>query len=329
MALSADGSTLAATLDQPSPRDAGAQIWFWNARTLQKLKPLGVRPAPGKGQAVNFALALAPDGQEVAFAPRWARGSQTFALYQRATGRRKWKLNGFFWNAPARFSPDGRRLAVIRGAKPGAEYLVLRAADGQVLASWKSLAFSDSAVISWAPDGVTLACAGAVGAPVTQDNILGRTFQTEIRRASDGQLLHSWPSLPLQSLHFAPDGRALVAVTFQRASGAGYFDFQVVALDTTGHERWRYGAIKGAVSRTFFNEARFSPDGKWVAAIASISGQIFLLDAHTGALQRTLTLAGHYSSTLAFDSPDALAFSPDSKRLFARGLDAVLVWDLD
>jgi len=51
-----------------------------------------------------------------------------------------------------------------------------------------------------------------------------------------------------------------------------------------------------------------------------------LLDTTTGRQKETRRIPASQKSNSIL--PDALAFSPDGKRLFARGADAILFWDL-
>jgi len=77
----------------------------------------------------------------------------------------------------------------------------------------------------------------------------------------------------------------------------------------------------------FLQDACFSPDGATVALLTSAGRQVFLLDATTGRQKETLRIPASQESNSFL--PHAIAFSPDGKRLFARGKSAVLVWDLE
>ena len=335
IALSSDGSTLAATTGQlSSRRTSGEQNYFWNARTLE---PFSIWNA---GTSVNglFSLALSPDGKTVSRSLFTTAGPADFGLYDRATQRALWKSKGVFFSSPARFSPDGRKIATARlsqrkgrnSKQREAEYLIMRVADGKVLTSWSVTNMStESALIDWAPDGKTLACQAVVSAPKSQTNVLGiASYQTQIRRASDGVLLKSWLSPPESSLEFSPDGQRLVAITFhQDLAKIGDTDYQVAMFDAANGRRiWRYGTGKYGIS-SFFSDAKFSPNGKDVATVNYSSGQLFLLDSQEGTLKHTLSLGGQKSDI--HYRPNALAFAPNGKRLYARGQNAVLVWDLD
>ncbi len=55
-------------------------------------------------------------------------------------------------------------------------------------------------------------------------------------------------------------------------------------------------------------------------------GKVFLLDSETGAIKTTLELGRAARS--GFFVPLGLVFSLSGKRLFARGRDAILFWNL-
>ena len=333
LVLSRDGSTLAASLDQParSNRPEPAQVNFWDARTLKPLAPLGTRPLMGNGRTFNYVMALSPDGKSVVVAPLT---NQNLTLYDKATQRARWKINGFFQYSMAIFAPNGKTLVVSRDVKQGCQVLLLRVRDGQILTQWHSRISCEQMRFSWAPDGKTLACSGAVPASITKENSAGiASYQIEIHRATDGKILRFWNERPLQSLNFSPDGRSLVAVTYQLYPVGATWNYQVAFLDaTTGQQQWHFQSKADANIASFvFCEAKVSPDGKRIAAISIGSGKdggkVLLLDAQTGALERTL----NWDEITGSDwlCPDSLAFSPDGKRLYARGKNAVLVWDLD
>lgn len=299
---------------------------------------MGTRPKPGKWHSWNSALALSPDGQWVSFAPNINQGTPSLKLYERATQRLHWKVDGLpnyyhsFENSTARFAPDGQSIVTARSSKNGSQALVLRANDGQVLTQWQSSVGIETALFAWSPDGKTLACVSEIKAPVTAANPRGIARQIEIRSTQNGKLLRRWNSSPLHSLDFSPDGRTLVAVTYQYSDPVSRTNYQVAVLDAmTGRELWRYGASAGADKQRSpysFGDAKFSPDGKLVAALAHYdNGGLFFLNARTGALERTLSLGGQDS--VRSNRPGDLAWAPDGKRLYARGQNAVLAWDLD
>ena len=63
-----------------------------------------------------------------------------------------------------------------------------------------------------------------------------------------------------------------------------------------------------------------------VAAYQYLKGRVFLLDSLTGAIQTSFHLGS--AARTNFYVPPGLMFSPDGKRLFARGKSEVLFWDL-
>jgi WD40 repeat protein/transcriptional regulator with XRE-family HTH domain len=190
----------------------------------------------------------------------------------------------------ARFSPDGKRLAVLSGntavvydAQSGALLLSLPPFDSRV----ESVAFSaDGARIAYATEGGDVRVADAAG----------------------GKQLLQFTIQPLRQVVFSPDG--------QRIATAGVGGSTVWDA-VTGEQ---VATISGQGADVPAAGVAFSPDGKWVAA-AGNDGTVKVWDAATGA--EIFTLTGHTGSVLG------VAFSPDGRSLATSSVDrTVKVWRL-
>ena len=330
IALSRDGSILAATGDSGAAQN---KVYFWNARTLQ---PSATWDSAKNriGSYDNSALSLSPLGDTVVLAPFDNGRPVPLVSYNRRTQTPKWALAGGFFQSFSQFSPDGTLVASAQSVMAGVEYVIVRAADGKVISRWKIPDLTpELSRLAWAPDGQTVIAIGAVRYSSEKNEAGAQLGQCtlEVRRACDGQLLRSGPSpVPVpENLAIAPDGRSLVTLSMPDIGKSSAF-WQVEALDiATGRARWKFQRRDVDYNRTSFymcSDVVYAPDGKTLVALEPSSGVVFWLDAHSGALKRTLKVGGQIGGQSA---PDALAFSPDGKRLYARGQNAVLVWDLD
>jgi serine/threonine protein kinase/WD40 repeat protein len=121
------------------------------------------------------------------------------------------------------------------------------------------------------------------------------------------------------SLAFSPDGKFLASGGVQTIASA-------TAKDVSRVTRWRLEngrgiqTLRGLVAPTA--EIRFSPDGRYVAAVAS-DWQIAIWDRRTGALRHVFRAPDGYSP-----EKSGLAFSRDGLSVaFASGTDATQ-WEL-
>jgi Tol biopolymer transport system component/DNA-binding winged helix-turn-helix (wHTH) protein len=205
-AVSPDGNVLAYVTNEP-----GGQ----SIRVKQISTPSDSRQlvAPAEGTAYP-GLAFSPDGQHVYFAA--ARQDAPFAALQRVPvfgGPVRTLLEEI--NSPVSFSPDGRRLAVIRGIEQ-ARTLYVFDADG---ANPRELAHSPAprvlTVPAWSPDGRTIACGYVV--PVERESgrpAMGVTL-FDAKTGAEAQTLPArW--FELYQLAWMPDGSGLLLSAAER-----------------------------------------------------------------------------------------------------------------
>ncbi len=231
--------------------------------------------------------------------------------------------------ALARFSPDGKRLAVASCIRPK-EIRMLDAETGREL---RKLALTDRLVrMAFSPDGRRIAATERDSSVRLYDAETGaRIWACAIPLRNPGENYTS-------AIAFAPDGRTIaVAATDDlihlidakdgedRAQLAGHrwypwalaFAAKGGLLYSSGWDpairRWDVAARKqipppsGVLGSSV---VAASPDGRTIA-YQDDSGTIRLVDARDGSELRTLSLAGAWYSTLAF--------SPDGRQLAAGG----------
>jgi WD40 repeat protein len=327
IAFSPDGRQMATGGDEETVR-----VWdLAGGRELQAFQ--GVDPLPG--------VAYTTDGRLLASA-----GRGMVRVWDPASGhelpplkRQMPPITWFGSGSAARFSPDGRRLAIpasdgtvrVWDLAAGREQLVLKRGTMRI------------AGIVFSPDGRCLAADSDVGTVTIWDAASGRVLLTfraagveyitpgafspdgrrlaclegnsvRIRDAETGHELLSLQSYKagVGDVSFSPDGRRLAT--------AG-LDATVRVWDaSSGREAIRLEGHGGRVRRVLF-----SPDGRRLAS-ASDDGTVRLWDAVTG--QERLSLHGSAPSG-PFWPPNPAVFSPDGRRL-ARGVSTTLrVWDAE
>ncbi len=271
-----------------------------------------------------MGLALSPDGKTICYS--W--GTSPFSAYDVATKKRKW-ASGFFSSfGAARFSGDGRLLVVshAEGVGKGIAYSVLNASTGRIVSQWRAAAlYEDETALDFSSDGRFVVSVGSrTDSPDYKGGLGHDGRDVEIHDVQNGRLVRRIFCPWTTSVRFSPNGNQVVVVADSVRPNGGSFGKQIRCFDRkTGVLLWSYGAQRGDQ----WNTAIFSPDGTTVAVYQTRQPQtILLLNAQGGTLKYTLKAQNRGDFIL---TPDSLAFSPDSKRLFARGKDAVLVWDLD
>ena len=325
MALSANGEVLAAAGIRDGEKGwlkGSGTVYLWNARTGERLPSMAPIYTRDKTGHINgwdiWALALSPDATKIGF----SRVGENWKLYDTATRNLLWSFS--HPAGDAKFSGDGKFVAL---SDSNSVWLV-NASNGKVRAQWKRSSYANSADIAWSPNGKWLA---NIGDSKANDPI-------EIHRTDNGKLMRSIPNISshpmLTSVTFSPDGKQLLCAS---APGNVFSSDEFKSLAplrcyeaATGKLQWEVKAatLGGAnYLNAAFCHAIFSPDGRTVAAYQYIKSKVFLLDSATGKVKSTRQF--RMAKKSSFFVPPGLAFAPDGKRLFVRGKNAVLVWDLD
>jgi WD40 repeat protein len=188
-------------------------------------------------------------------------------------------------------SPDGRRIAATHSVDKQSTLLILDASDGKVLFSREGL--DGSPRLFFSPDGKRLA--------LSRNANDGFSASTWMLDADTGKELFTLEGC--QVLDFSPDSQRVAATN--RAGG-----FTIHSASA------RVSLIKSSEpgKPALIDQARFSPDGKWLAAM--YSQRLTLFDAESGKQLRQLTLPTGLSN---------FAFAPDGRHLLAgSGVDGTI-----
>ena len=325
MALSGNGELLAAAGSRDSAKGwkrGSGTVYLWNARTAKQITtipPVYTRDNTGftNGSDV-YALTFSPDAKQVGF----SRAVTNWTLYDVASQKQLWRFSKFI--SDAEYSQDGRSIALS-----GDNHIfIVDARDGRVKAQWKRSGPSNSEEIAWSPDGSLVGSIGPyeIDAPI------------ELHRADNGSFVRRMQRTQaikdrnVASVAFSPDSKLLV-VAASVGSYSSKDDFSLFAPvrcyeALTGKLLWDLkapatGGTDG--NHLSFCDAKFSPDGRVVAAYQYQEGKVLLLDSATGEIKKTLKFGRAASSN--FFVPPGLIFHPNGKRLFVRGKYAVLFWD--
>lgn len=319
LALSGDGRVLVAGEGINGRSKATTNtIYLWDAHTLKPLAPFQY-PA-SRFVTLTYCVAISPDAKTLA----WSNLASGFKFSDLKTKRTLWKeTKGSAQDAA--FSPDGKLVALGYGVRG-----IYEARTGKLVTSWNLKPNVSDGTFLFSPQGRYFASDGArlgwnqwLKAP----NDSGGDI--ELRRVRDWKIERVLALPNTEKLAFSPDERLLIGIANYRISNSVSLDgsrlrcFEV----SSGKLKWDLDAHRAGANpelRTLI-DACFSPDGTTVAVLP-FGHKVFLLDAKTGDITRTFAIPAAQEPTSHL--PHALAFSPDGKRLFARGKDAVLVWDL-
>lgn len=136
----------------------------------------------------------------------------------------------------------------------------------------------------------------------------------------------------LQTACFAPDGRTLAAVTFQKAGKTQ------LSLFGVPEQKLRKTVVFGESTKEETVHALspvFSPDSKWLAIITQVlpeaaSGELDPRDAPQARIHLIETASGEIRETLIAPQgfPRSACFSPDGRTLATGGLGRVMLWEL-
>jgi RNA polymerase sigma factor (sigma-70 family) len=314
---SPDGKTLASVGGFTSAR----RLCLWDAATGRELHDLAAR-------GTVPSAAFTPDGSGL-----WAQDNRGLLLWDVATGKesRRFPNPAGAWTIA--LSPGGDMLAVAQRDK---NVRVLEVLTGRTL---HDLAGPEARGLAFAPDGQSLAAAGAEGSVLVWDLATGKKrwqvkaqkFAQVVVFAPDGKSVASvggdgtirlWDAATGKELRtiddkvqdgpdtvaFSPDGSILAAPG--KEGGVIYWD------PATGKEirRWQAASLR-------VNSISFSPDGRTLATGNVRGSRIRLWDAATG--KPLLTVAEHNALI------DTLSFSPDGKTLWSLAPDKTLIrWDV-
>ena len=336
VALSRDGSVLAATGSDEffgKTLPSSGTVYLWDARTLSPLKSLAPqRWNDGRGSRgwLVRGLSLSPDGKFIGVC---GRGGGGYTVYKVATQE-------ILWHSPTRaqsaqFSADGNFVAL-------GTFEMREARTGKLRAHWKATNGSTVEHFALSPDAQTVAWIGKRKLrPLLKNRGKARIPNAqcvEIRRVNDGKILRVLPdSEETESVAFSPDGSKIVSLGLREiddGSNDGALDGSIIRCHSAaGKLLWKRD-FRGSISKghdvtSYFCDAIFSPDGSSIAVQGNnLRGDdlILVLNASDGSDKQRLETGE--TPEEEYGTPPALAFSPDGKQLFARGDDAVTVWDL-
>jgi WD40 repeat protein len=261
------------------------------------------------GREVNLFRGHADAVLSVAFSPDGTR----LATSSDDTTARLWDIVTPPTGSSVAFSPDGRRLATIVGNAAR----VWDVATGLQLADLRGHE-SAARAVTFSPDGGRLATAS--------DDLTARLWDANTGRTLAVLRGHKQP---LTSLAFSTDGTTLVT--------AGRDNTQRLWDTVSGRETLVMGAGKAdapAATRPSWSAAvAFSTDGKQLATASETKpgeARVQLREAATG--KRTGGWPSHMGKNdplAQYEGPiDAMAFSPDAKRIAIASLGA-RVFDID
>ncbi len=324
IALSQDGQVLVAGEQIIRPSKATKNIIHaWDGHAYRPLAHL-TRPYPaGVGDDITRCVALSADAKYIV----WIDANGRLTVAKRKTQQTLWTTGaaqGFIMDAA--FSPDGRSLAVKSD-----RFQLFEVQTGKQLKSWGPLPGESSDTMQFSPSGRYFASSGG-RLPFKQrekaPNAAGG--EIELRRVTDWKIERVLPLPNTDAIAFSPDENTIIGIAqLLTPSAFGYLGSRLRCFDLkTGKVKWELDSrhLKTNSASRFLCNACFSPDGATVAVLPARGRQLFLLDASNGEIKQTLRIPVSQEANCFL--PHALAFSPDGKRLLARGKNAVLVWDL-
>jgi len=219
--------------------DALRAVAFDARRAAVRGQPFTVLDSVAASGTVE-SLAMAPDGTAVySVVPGFQRRRSLLALVDLTGREQRLPLPEGVYGEP-RFSPDGRRVAVVSGGETG----TLLVHDLESGATTRPVA-SGARDLLWTPAGALIYCGPGGALMSTPADGLGRT-----------DTLYRGDRCPLPR-SISPDGKQLLLQTYEPPDGS--WDLSVAALDTI------LGPITDYLSADWFEGVGdISPDGRWV-----------------------------------------------------------------
>jgi WD40 repeat protein len=332
ISLSADGSLLAAsTVKEGGTRPKTNFIHLWDARTLKPVPPL-TRPAgrmfdPIKKKWVwddsTYGVALSPDAKVLA----WNGILKGTTFTDMKTHRALWSTRSRFTIAPT-FSADGRWVALYAEGV----LRIVEVATGETVRELDQRPNAGEAIARFSPQGRTIAFPGVLREYVEWEKAPNKSGgNIELRRLSDWKVERTLPLPNTVNIAFSPDGLSLIGIGryFAMPYSGLYDGSRLRCFDlATGRVKWEFDAhnLKQDPRLYSIHDVCYSSDSTEIAVLTS-SPEVLLFDASSGHLTRTLALPISVQSRS--NVLQGLAFSPDGRRLFARGSTSVLVWNLN
>jgi WD40 repeat protein len=289
--------------------DGIAKVWeigVNGTRELWSLSALGTRSGV---QGLTFS----PDGSRVMVGDLnvstvtiWDLGSNGDAEWAHVPSRAENPV-------PARFLPDGRRVAAI-SRSDGGKAVTIWDLSGREVAT--IAAATDDFLLNRLavhPDGGSV----AVGGWVESD---GRRFGGEVVRvwdlATERELFRIWHELDVNEVAYSPDGDYLATASW---------DGTAKIIDSSG----RVIRALPKEKDSFLNDVAFSPDGRLLATAVvtykgSWEGRVRIWDWERGEPVRTIT-----SEVSVAGVPVSVDFDPTGSRILIAGDNGLgVIWDV-
>ena len=271
--------------------DNGTAI-VWDAITGKELLQLPGNTRPSD-LVTEQRIAYSPDGKQLAICD-----SDQVKVYDPASGELIMTLSGHEKDViSVTFSLDGKYLAT---GSVDSSVRIWDTSKGDLLRTLKGHS-AEVGGLAFSPDGKLLLSSGEDGTLI-------------IWNAESGEMLRSFPEFTVFKVSFSPDGKRVVAATFNGLQVWTYTPDSAEPI--TFEENQAILTIPESVGSVIF-----SPDGKIMTAAQASGGVVKVWDATTG--KELLKLVGHT------DWVQGLAFRPDGKQLASTSLDGtVRIWSL-
>jgi WD40 repeat protein len=303
LAFAPDGKTLASGCVESS-------IHLWDTATGKQL-------LPGRGHGERLtAVAVAPDGKLIATGAwdgavrLWdADSGKEVALWQTLTAAKRRAYDDAERIQQVRFSPDGKRLVVVREGETVLLWDVVAKKEG---GSW------GGGCAAFSPDGKLLAVGGRGTTVADANRGVIRLYDAATGKEAGELRGHA---TPIADLLFSPDGRTLasggqVMFGFRGPGDDPVREEQLIRLwdMTTRRQRRFLGGPHG-------NLGAFSPDGRTLAVRGFMEKTVSLWEVASG--EERARLEGHTEMVFS------VAFAPDGRSLASASMDGtVRLWGL-